>query len=71
VSPSVTRRRRPTGQPARPWTDGRAELSDRTPQSGWAHATAWTGSTERTAALGRLTHHDPARATTPPVAAHP
>ncbi|MGY1722244.1 integrase core domain-containing protein [Blastococcus sp. SYSU DS0533] len=38
-------------KPGHPWTNGKAERFNRTLQTEWAYATAWTGNDERTAAL--------------------
>jgi transposase InsO family protein len=38
-------------QPGRPWTNGKAERFNRTLQTEWAYAQAWTTNEERTAAL--------------------
>src|SRR4051794_29388327 len=49
-------------KPRRPWTNGKAERFNRTLQTEWAYATAWTTNDERTAALdGRLEHYNTAR----------
>jgi transposase InsO family protein len=49
-------------QPGRPWTNGKAERFNRTLQTEWAYATAWTGNDERTAALDAwLEHYNTAR----------
>jgi transposase InsO family protein len=49
-------------KPGRPWTNGKAERFNRTLQTEWAYATAWTGNDERTAALdGWLEHYNTAR----------
>ena len=49
-------------QPGRPWTNGKAERFNRTLQTEWAYATAWTCNPERTAALDSwLTHYNTAR----------
>jgi transposase InsO family protein len=49
-------------QPGRPWTNGKAERFNRTLQTEWAYATAWTSNDERTAALDSwLTHYNTAR----------
>ncbi|MGY1619684.1 integrase core domain-containing protein [Geodermatophilus sp. SYSU D00691] len=49
-------------RPGRPSTNGTAERFNRTLQTPWAYATAWTSDDERTAALdGRLAHHNAAR----------
>jgi transposase InsO family protein len=49
-------------QPGRPWTNGKAERFNRTLQTEWAYATAWTSNDERTAALdGWLEHYNTAR----------
>jgi transposase InsO family protein len=46
-------------QPGRPWTNGKAERFNRTLQTEWAYATAWTSNDERTAALdGWLEHYN-------------
>lgn len=49
-------------QPGRPWTNGKAERLNRTLQTEWAYATAWTGNDQRTAALDSwLEHYNTAR----------
>ena len=49
-------------QPGRPWTNGKAERFNRTLQSEWAYATAWTSNDQRTAALDSwLEHYNTAR----------
>jgi transposase InsO family protein len=49
-------------QPGHPWTNGKAERFNRTLQSEWAYATAWTGNDQRTAALDSwLEHYNTAR----------
>jgi transposase InsO family protein len=49
-------------QPGRPWTNGKAERFNRTLQSEWAYATAWTSNDQRTAALdGWLAYYNTAR----------
>jgi transposase InsO family protein len=49
-------------KPGRPWTNGKAERFNRTLQTEWAYATAWTGNDERTAALDSwLEHYNTAR----------
>jgi transposase InsO family protein len=49
-------------QPGRPWTNGKAERSNRTLRTEWAYATGWTSNDERTAALdGWLEHYNTAR----------
>jgi transposase InsO family protein len=49
-------------QPGRPWTNGKAERFNRTLQTEWAYAQAWTGNDERTAALDSwLEHYNTAR----------
>jgi transposase InsO family protein len=49
-------------QPGRPWTNGKAERFNRTLQTEWAYATAWTTNDERTAALDSwLEHYNTAR----------
>ena len=49
-------------QPGRPWTNGKAERFNRTLQTEWAYATAWTCNDQRTAALDSwLEHYDTAR----------
>ena len=49
-------------QPGRPWTNGKAERFNRTLQTEWAYATAWTGNDQRTAALDSwLEHYNTAR----------
>jgi transposase InsO family protein len=49
-------------KPRRPWTNGKAERFNRTLQTEWAYATAWTGNEERTAALDSwLEHYNTAR----------
>jgi transposase InsO family protein len=46
-------------KPGRPWTNGKAERFNRTLQTEWAYATAWTSNDERTAALdGWLAHYN-------------
>ncbi len=49
-------------QPGRPWTNCKAERFNRTLQSEWAYATAWTSNHERTLALDSwLEHYNTAR----------
>jgi transposase InsO family protein len=49
-------------QPGRPWTNGKAERFNRTLQTEWAYAQAWTRNAERTAALDSwLEHYNTAR----------
>jgi transposase InsO family protein len=49
-------------QPGRPWTNGKAERFNRTLQTEWAYASAWTGNDQRTAALDSwLEHYNTAR----------
>ena len=49
-------------KPGRPWTNGKAGRFNRTLQTEWAYATAWSGNDERTAALDSwLTHYNTAR----------
>ena len=49
-------------QPGRPWTNGKAERFNRTLQTEWAYATAWTGNDQRTEALDSwLEHYNTAR----------
>jgi transposase InsO family protein len=49
-------------QPGRPWTNGKAERFNRTLQTEWAYAHAWTDNDERTAALDSwLAHYNTAR----------
>jgi len=49
-------------QPGRPWTNGKAERFNRTLQTEWAYAQAWTCNDDRTAALdGWLKHYNTAR----------
>jgi transposase InsO family protein len=49
-------------KPGRPWTNGKAERFNRTLQTEWAYATAWTSNDERTAALDSwLTHYNTSR----------
>ena len=49
-------------KPGRPWTNGKAERFNRTLQSEWAYATAWTTNDQRTAALDSwLEHYNTAR----------
>lgn len=49
-------------QPGRPWTNGKAERFNRTLQTEWAYATAWTSNDQRTAALDSwLEHYNTAR----------
>ena len=49
-------------QPDRPWTNGKAERFNRTLQTEWAYATAWTSNDQRTAALDTwLEHYNTAR----------
>jgi len=49
-------------KPGRPWTNGKAERFNRTLQTEWAYATAWTGNDQRTAALDSwLEHYNTAR----------
>jgi transposase InsO family protein len=49
-------------QPGRPWTNGKAERFNRTLQSEWAYATAWTSNDQRTTALDSwLEHYNTAR----------
>ena len=44
-------------QPGRPWTNGKAERFNRTLQTEWAYATAWTSNDQRTAALDSWLEH--------------
>ncbi|HEY0507184.1 MAG TPA: IS481 family transposase [Blastococcus sp.] len=49
-------------QPGRPWTNGKAERFNRTLQTEWAYARAWTCNDDRTVALdGWLEHYNTAR----------
>ncbi len=49
-------------KPGRPWTNGKAERFNRTLQTEWAYAHAWTGNHQRTAALNTwLNHYNTAR----------
>lgn len=49
-------------KPGRPWTNGKAERFNRTLQTEWAYATAWTGNDQRTDALDSwLEHYNTAR----------
>src|SRR3712207_8930588 len=49
-------------KPGRPWTNGKAERFNRTLQTEWAYATAWSCNDQRTAALdGWLTHYNTSR----------
>ena len=49
-------------KPGRPWTNGKAERFNRTLQTEWAYATAWTANGQRTAALDSwLEHYNTAR----------
>jgi transposase InsO family protein len=49
-------------RPGRPWTNGKAERFNRTLQTEWAYATAWTSNDQRTAALDSwLEHYNTAR----------
>jgi transposase InsO family protein len=49
-------------QPGRPWTNGKAERFNRTLQTEWAYATAWSSNDQRTAALDSwLEHYNTAR----------
>ena len=49
-------------KPGRPWTNGKAERFNRTLQTEWAYATAWTGNDQRIAALDSwLEHYNTAR----------
>ncbi len=49
-------------KPGRPWTNGKAERFNRTLQTEWAYATAWTSNDQRTAALDSwLEHYNTAR----------
>ena len=49
-------------KPGRPWTNGKAERFNRTLQTEWAYATAWTGDDQRTVALDSwLEHYNTAR----------
>ena len=49
-------------KPGRPWTNGKAERFNRTLQTEWAYAAAWSCNDERTAALDSwLTHYNTAR----------
>jgi len=49
-------------QPGRPWTNGKAERFNRTLQTEWAYAEAWTTNDHRTAALDSwLEHYNTAR----------
>jgi transposase InsO family protein len=49
-------------KPGCPWTNGKAERFNRTLQTEWAYATAWTTNDQRTAALDSwLNHYNTAR----------
>jgi transposase InsO family protein len=49
-------------KPGHPWTNGKAERFNRTLQTEWAYATAWTGNDQRSAALDSwLEHYNTAR----------
>lgn len=49
-------------KPGCPWTNGKAERFNRTLQTEWAYATAWTSNGQRTAALDSwLEHYNTAR----------
>ena len=49
-------------KPRRPWTNGKAERFNRTLQTEWAYATAWSSNDQRTAALDSwLEHYNTAR----------
>lgn len=49
-------------QPGHPWTNGKAERFNRTLQTEWAYAIAWTSNDQRTAALDSwLEHYNTAR----------
>lgn len=49
-------------KPGCPWTNGKAERFNRTLQTEWAYATAWTSNDQRTAALDSwLEHYNTAR----------
>jgi transposase InsO family protein len=49
-------------RPRHPWTNGKAERFNRTLQTEWAYATAWTSNAQRTAALDTwLAHYNTAR----------
>jgi transposase InsO family protein len=49
-------------KPGRPWTNGKAERFNRTLQTEWAYATAWSCNDQRTAALDSwLEHYNTAR----------
>jgi transposase InsO family protein len=49
-------------QPGRPWTHGKAERFNRTLQTEWAYAHAWTNNQQRTDALDSwLDHYNTAR----------
>jgi transposase InsO family protein len=49
-------------QPGRPWTNGKAERFNRTLQTEWAYATAWTSNDQRSTALDSwLEHYNTAR----------
>ena len=49
-------------KPGRPWTNGKAERFNRTLQTEWAYATAWSCNDQRTAALDSwLAHYNTAR----------
>jgi transposase InsO family protein len=49
-------------KPGRPWTNCKAERFNRTLQTEWAYATAWTGNDQRTVALDSwLQHYNTAR----------
>ena len=49
-------------KPGRPWTNGKAERFNRTLQTEWAYARAWTSNHDRTAALDTwLAHYNTAR----------
>ena len=51
---TALRMRRRFTKPRCPWTNGRAERSNRTLQTGWAYAQAWTSDAQRAAAFDRL-----------------
>jgi transposase InsO family protein len=49
-------------KPGRPWTNGKAERFNRTLQTEWAYATAWTANDQRATALDSwLEHYNTAR----------
>ncbi len=54
--------RRRFTKPGCPWTNGKAERFNRTLQTEWAYATAWTSNDQRTTALDTwLEHYNTAR----------